>query len=341
MAMVAMIILGVLIFLLTGSGDIFSASATLSTFLADSAAMASGAPVRLNGILIGDISGVALTGSNDSKKIVEIRMKIQKQFLAQIPDDSRVGIAASNLLGDKFLNITKGKSGKPITDGGTLMAAEAIDIPELMIKAADIMGSLQLMAKKLEVILTDIEGGRGNVGKLLKDEELYNRLNDTVSQANKMIAAVNSGHGTLGRLIYDESLYQEVRAPIQRINDLLVGLQQGQGTAGKLLKDTAVYDELRATVAEMRKLAADLNAGKGTAGKLLKDEALHKQINQIVGKLESSIDRINSGQGTLGQLLVNPQLYDSLGGATREMQALVKDIRANPKKFLRIKLAIF
>ena len=32
--------------------------------------------------------------------------------------------------------------------------------------------------------------------------------------------------------------------------------------------------------------------------------------------------------------MVNPQLYDSLNGATREFQALVKDMRANPKKFL-------
>jgi hypothetical protein len=40
-------------------------------------------------------------------------------------------------------------------------------------------------------------------------------------------------------------------------------------------------------------------------------------------------------------LLVNPALYDSLNGTMREAQALVKDIHANPKKFLRIKLGLF
>ena len=39
--------------------------------------------------------------------------------------------------------------------------------------------------------------------------------------------------------------------------------------------------------------------------------------------------------------LVNPQLYDTLNGATGEMQQLVKAIRENPKKYLRIKLALF
>ena len=40
-------------------------------------------------------------------------------------------------------------------------------------------------------------------------------------------------------------------------------------------------------------------------------------------------------------MLDNPQLYESMSSAMREFQSLAKDIRANPKKFLRIKLAIF
>jgi phospholipid/cholesterol/gamma-HCH transport system substrate-binding protein len=91
----------------------------------------------------------------------------------------------------------------------------------------------------------------------------------------------------------------------------------------------------------MRKLTQELNAGKGTAGKLLKDDQLYKQFTELAAKLDTTIDRINSGQGTLGQLLVNPQMYEAMNGAMREFQSLAKDVRANPKKFLRIKLAIF
>jgi phospholipid/cholesterol/gamma-HCH transport system substrate-binding protein len=86
---------------------------------------------------------------------------------------------------------------------------------------------------------------------------------------------------------------------------------------------------------------ADMNAGRGTAGKLLKDEKLYNQVSELVARFDSTIERINSGQGTLGQLLVNPQLYESLTGATREFQSLARDIRANPKKFLSIKLGLF
>jgi phospholipid/cholesterol/gamma-HCH transport system substrate-binding protein len=53
------------------------------------------------------------------------------------------------------------------------------------------------------------------------------------------------------------------------------------------------------------------------------------------------MDKINAGQGTMGQFLVNPQLYQSLEGTTREFQSLAKDMRANPKKFLSIRLTLF
>ena len=102
-----------------------------------------------------------------------------------------------------------------------------------------------------------------------------------------------------------------------------------------------VYDELNKTVAEFHKVVEDLNAGKGTAGKLLKSDELHKQLQDSMAKVDLMLDKINSGQGTVGQLLVNQQLYDNLNGATREMHLLMKDFRANPKKFLRIKLGLF
>ena len=113
------------------------------------------------------------------------------------------------------------------------------------------------------------------------------------------------------------------------------------GISGKFLKDPAVYDELHKTIADTDKIIQDLNAGQGTAGKLLKSDELHKQLVDTIGKLDLIIDKVNSGQGTLGQLLVNPQLYDNLSGATREMHGLMQDFRANPKKFLRIKLGLF
>lgn len=349
MATVSMAILGLLIFLLTGSGDLFSSSAYLFTYMDDSAAMTPSTPVRLNGITIGNINRIEFSGLKEKGKIVVIKMKVTKKWLVQIPEDSVAGVDAANLLGDKFINIVKGRSSVSIKDGGTLTSAGGGDIPELMKRAGDMLGTFQVIVSRFDTLLGDIEEGKGNIGKFVKDEELYNQLTGAAKELNKLMTAVTSGKGTLGRLMNDEELYQEIRSPIKRFDSLLAEMQQGQGTAGKFLKDPALYDDARQTMADLRRLVDvdfkkimdDLNAGKGTAGKLLKDDELYRRMNDLVAGLNTSLDKLNAGQGTLGQLMVNAQLYESLNGVTRETQGLIKDIHANPKKFLRIKLGLF
>src|SRR6516164_4896380 len=115
----AFLILFVLVFLLTQSKGFFHATATLRTYMDDASGIAEGTPVRLNGILVGSLDRVTLTNSKDRKRAVEFVMQIRKEYLSQISEDSVVGIAASNLLGDKYLNITRGV-GKPVQDGAEL-----------------------------------------------------------------------------------------------------------------------------------------------------------------------------------------------------------------------------
>jgi phospholipid/cholesterol/gamma-HCH transport system substrate-binding protein len=340
-AFASMVILAVLIFLLTGNKNIFERNETVRTFMADGAGMTESTPVRLNGILVGAVQQIKLSGSKDPKRAVEFFLTIQNKYMKEIPEDSTAAVTAANLLGSKFIDITKGQSATPVKPDGELRSLQTQDIPELMAQSANLIQTLQDIAKRTDGMLTDIDAGKGNLGKLLRDDELYKRLNAIAAEGQQLLADVRNGKGTLSKLIYDDSLYNEVRAPIKRIDQLLGDLQQGHGTAGKLMKDPQVYDEAQQTLAEMRRLTADLNAGKGTAGKLLKDDQLYKQFTDLTAKLDATIDRINSGQGTVGQLLVNPQMYDAMNGAMREFQGLAKDIRANPKKFLRIKLAIF
>jgi phospholipid/cholesterol/gamma-HCH transport system substrate-binding protein len=339
-AICAFLILFVLIFLLTQSKGFFHSTITLHTFMDDASGIIEGTPVRLNGILVGALDKVTLTNSKDRKRAVQFDMQIRSEYLPQIPEDSVVGIAASNLLGDKYLNITKGL-GKPVKDGAELQSLQSQDIPELMAQMSGLLKSFQGIVGRVDNLLVGVEQGKGNIGLLLKDDELYTRLNGIASEGQGLLRDIRTSKGTFNKLIYSDELYNEVRAPLKRIDAMLADLQAGQGTAGKMLKDPALFDDARATIAEIKALIADLNAGKGTAGKLLKDDVLHKRLDELVGKLNGTMDRINSGQGTLGQFVVNPQMYEALTGATREFQSLAKDMRANPKKFLTIRLTIF
>jgi hypothetical protein len=180
-----------------------------------------------------------------------------------------------------------------------------------------------------------------NLGLLLHDDRLYMKALAIADDAQKLMKTVNSPNGTFAKIFTDDALYNDVRGTIGRLNGIIDGIERGEGTAGKLLKDTALYDDLRKTIADVRQMLGDVNAGKGTVGKLLKSDELHDQLKASMTRIDTILDKLNSGQGTLGQMLVNPALYETLDSTMREVHGLMKDFRANPKKFLRIKLGLF
>jgi len=341
MALAAMVILAVLIFLMTGQKSLFVREAVIYTYMDDAAALATGAPVRLNGILIGNVERVELSGSAQPNRVVRITMSVPRQRLADIPVDSVAAISAENVLGTKYINIKMGVSSQKIQPGGELRSLDVREFEEVVQASYNVVASLNGILKRVDSIISQVEAGKGTIGKFLVDEQFYNRVLAAVNEMQKVTAQVSAGHGTLGKLLYDEQLYNELRASLQRLDTVIADLQQGQGTAGKLLRDPSLYNEARATIAEFRRTVEELNSGKGTVGKLLTDDALYRRVDNLVARLDQTLERVNSGQGTVGQLVVNPQLYESLNGFSNELRALIKDIRAEPKKYLRIKLALF
>ena len=340
-ASAAMVITGVLIFLLTGQASFFSSDFDLTTYMSDSAGMVANDPVRVNGILVGYIKSIRLSGSRDPKKTVVVDMVIREGFLDEIPEDSKTTVSAANLLGSKFINIVKGMSPRHVTPGGEIQSLPTQDIPQLVAQSSVLLDQVQTIIGRADGLLAIVESGQGNIGKLIKDDTLYNKAESIETELDQLVKDVKNSNGTISHLLYDDQLYNDLRQPIQRINDMLAQVQAGKGTVGKALYDPQAYDEARAAITEAKTMLANLNAGKGTAGKVLTNDEAYNQLVAITQKVNSALDRINAGQGTIGQLMVNPQLYDTLNGTAREMSDFLKAVKANPKKYLSIKLAIF
>ena len=341
LAVVSMTILAVLIFLITGQTNIFESQAVIYTYLSDAAALTIGAPVNLNGIPIGKVKSITLSGSKDPQRLVRIEMQVPEHQLRNIPVDSLSSISSANVLGTKYINIKSGMSDMTIRPGQEIPSTNTQEIQDLVQQGFGVLNSLQHTVERVDRIVGLVEEGKGSIGKLLVDETLYNHFLEIVDEVKQLADALNSDQGTLGKLLYSPEAYNDFRKSMARVDSLLQGLQEGKGAAGKFLNDPAVYDELHKTIADADKIIQDLNAGQGTAGKLLKSDELHKQLLDTIARLDLIIDKVNSGQGTIGQLLVNQQLYDNLNGATRELHGLMRDFRTNPKKFLRIKLGLF
>jgi phospholipid/cholesterol/gamma-HCH transport system substrate-binding protein len=341
MAIVAIAILVMLVFLLTGRGGLFRKTDQLRTFVDDSASLKIGAPVRLNGIEVGSVEAVRLSGTNDPRRTVEVVMQVQRDFLSRIPTDSQASLNPEGVFGDKYVNITRGTAPQPVSPGGEIRSLDTKEFQEVVNQSYNVLTALNAITKRIDSITSQVEQGRGTVGKLLYDETLYNRIDAVVVQAQEVANAVNDSKGTIGKLIHDDRLYDQINTTVGRVDNVLASVEAGNGTLGMLLKDPSAYQNANKVLADAGKLVDNLNAGQGTLGKLLRDEALYRQANTTLGKVDGVLDRVNSGQGTLGQLLVNRALYDSLTGLTGDLGHFVRDVRADPRKYLRVKLAIF
>ena len=342
MAIVALLLLAFLVVLMSGVNPLFRRTTEVYTFLPDSVAMTEGAtPVRLNGILIGKVKTVELSGSSDPARIVKLTLSIYTEDLTLVPVDSQAKLAQQNLLGSRYVNIKKGKSQQTIQAGAEIPSADTPEIEDIFAQSSSTLATLQKIMERVNGIIDDVQGGKGTIGALLVDRTLYNRAVEIVDDVKGLTEALNAPDSTMGRLIHEDTLYQDVRGTVAKIDTLIDGLNSGQGTAGKLLKDDALYNELHATLGDARKTIALINSGEGTVSKLLNSSQLHDQLVVSMGKLDTVLDKVNNGDGTIGRLMNDPSLFEGLDGTTREVQGLLKDFRANPKKFLTIQLKLW
>ena len=342
LAMFALLLLGFLIILMSGVNPLFRRTTEVFTYLGDSVAMTEGAtPVRLNGILIGTVKKIELSGSSDPSRIVKLTLSIYDDAMKLVPVDSQAKLAQQNLLGSRYVNLKKGMSPQTIQAGAEIPSADTPEIEDLFQQGSSTLAALQKIMDRVNGIIDDIQGGKGTIGALLVDRTLYDRALEIVGDVKKLTAALNAPDSTMGRLIHEDTLYQDVRGTVGKINTLVDGLNAGQGTAGKLLKDDALYNELHATIGDVRDTIAKINKGDGTVGKLLNSSQLHDQLVASMGKLDTVLDKVNNGDGTIGRLMNDPSLFEGLDGTTRELQGLLKDFRANPSKFLRIRVSLF
>jgi phospholipid/cholesterol/gamma-HCH transport system substrate-binding protein len=353
MAIVALAILGFLIFLMSGARGFFTSKDKIYTFLNDSEAVAEASPVTLNGITVGQVSKVELSGSTQPSRFVKISMDIETKYLPAIPVDSQAEMAAANLLGTKYINIKKGKSPQAIQPGAEIPSSESAELEDVFRQSSETLGTLQSVVTKLGDIVDQVEVGKGTIGKLFVDPALYNSflaISDKFgSLASDLSTVLNSPDNSVGKLFHDNgALYNDLTGIVTQVNGVVTqvdkvvdGINTGKGTLGQLAQNPVLFDQTHQILDDMHQLLAGIQAGQGTVGKLVKTDELSDEIKATMAHLDTLLDKMSNGQGTVARLLNDPTLYEDLDGFTRESHALIKDFRANPKKFLRIKLGLF
>jgi len=343
--LVALFIIAAGIFYVTGAGFL-GPKYRLRTYLPEVAGVSNGAPVRLDGVDIGNVESIKLVPRTpghipEKNRNIEIVMRLDKRFQNDILSDSTASLVTEGLLGNRYVNVTRGFTGVPLKENQEVQGTEEKAIKEVVESSADVLLNLKALSQDVRDLVAGVQEGRGSLGKLLTDDQAYNHLNSILAKGDQMVSNVQRGQGTIGKLVASDEMYGKVSTTLDNVNGIVSDVRTGKGTLGKLLYDPTLYDEAKKAVENGGSLIEDVRSGKGSLGKLTTDDELYNKLRDTSNNLASATARLNDNTTTAGKLFSDPKLYDNLTGLTGDLRLLIGDFRQNPKKFLRIKVAVF
>lgn len=121
----------------------------------------------------------------------------------------------------------QGTIGKLVNDPA-LFDSALTTVTNLAASAAKFDG----LATDAQVILTDIRGltgdlaaGRGTIGRLVKDEELYRETVTAMQNLREILQKVNGGQGLAGRVVNDEQFFRSVKSTLQKVEKATDGIE--------------------------------------------------------------------------------------------------------------------
>jgi ABC-type transporter Mla subunit MlaD len=226
-----------------------------------------GMHVTVIGRRVGYVSDIELT----NHRTVAVAFLVESRYAHHVRTDSEVGVIRT--LAGRSVDIGLGE-GEAAAEGSTLPGGRNID-PLLLVQASNLDANFH----RLERILSDLTAISEQVG--LGDGKI-------AAQISHMITQVESGRGTIGKLLMDDQASDEVFAALKDVDsmatDLSAAAKELQGTGIAL---TQAAQPLASAGTDLSKVAMGL---QGSTQKL--DGALDA-LAKSLSSLDSSMQQLD------------------------------------------------
>lgn len=331
-AALALLSIGVL--QLGGRSSLFTRSYRLYATMENTLGLKAGNTVSLAGINVGNVDEIKFTANPSDNRIIVV-LKVKRQYMDRIRQDSVATVKTLGLLGDKYVDISVGGPNSPMLQPeGFLKSAGETELSRVLAGASSGLSGLSVVASQLQVMLGRINRGEGTAGLLVNDKRLYDELANSAENLDAVVQDLRQQRGTLGRFIANPRLYDNLADASAKAKELVDKL--GRGSLVKLSEDKAFHDNLVEVSSNMRDVSRSLQ--KGTFVRLSDDKELYAQIKNMSTRLDGVISKLENGHGSAGKLINDEKLYNNMNKFFEDADALVLDVKQNPKKYVRISI---
>lgn len=291
--LIGLILLGYMSIKITKYGKRVKRGYEVSAIFDSVSGLVRDASVEISGVEVGRVRDISL---KDGQARVDMVVAPE----VQLKRDVRAIIRTRGVLGDKFVELVPGTLAQGIgpgevitdttsqtefdrvlTDIGPILTdlqsvthtlSEVIGTTEGEENFRELVDNFREASVSVRAIARDIEKGKGTLGKLLKDHDLYDNLKkastklveddglfdqttEAMSTLRKIVKDVEAGKGSLGKLLSDETIYTDAQDTFKNLKNITQRIEEGEGTLGKLSKDEKLYEDARAALEGMRKAA--------------------------------------------------------------------------------------
>jgi len=257
--------------------------------------------VIMNGYQIGQVKNIAF----DLKKSGNLIVTLMVDASFQIPVNSLAQIVSSDIMGTRTINMILSDEATFYQSNDTIPGAIEADLKEqvslqvlpIKNKAEQLLGTIDSAITVLTVIFN--EDAQANLSKS------FENINKTIENAEKITSDLQEIMSS------EKAGIQQIFANIEELTSFL---NKNTAELEKILKNLSSFSDTLSQL-EVTPIITNITLAS----------------NQILDMLE----KLNSDENTVGLLLNDDKLYQEITALSENLNSLLQDVQANPKRYVQ------
>jgi virulence factor Mce-like protein len=236
-----------------------------------------GDPVMVSGLRKGKVRSMQLLDDG-------VRVEVAVEQDVRLREDASALIVTRGLLGERYVEIDRGKAGATLPPGSVLPSAVQIGMAELMASTGDLVETARLVSDDVRKILQALSGA-------VDDDQLKGGLRDATALVRQMRNSLDTTRPDL------EASIRAFRAASESMARITSGTETNVIDAAAELRATVaqldtLITHLDVVAVKTERVADRLLADETTFGKMVSDRELYDRLLVVATRTDSLLTEI-------------------------------------------------